>query len=78
MSVTAGVEVGVLARGRIGWILAIIVGVAMSITGGVLGATKGWSWHSAMPGWFTGVGAAFAVVGLIFLIASYATRGQTD
>ena len=78
MSATVGVEVGIFAKGRIAWILAIIFGVAMSVTGGALGATKSWSWNHSMPGWLVGVGAAFAVLGAVFLIASYATKGQSD
>ena len=70
--------VNVFARGRIAWILAIVFGVITGITGAGIGATKGWSWNHAVAGWLVGVGAAFAVVGVIFLILSYVTRGQTD
>lgn len=80
MSTTAnyGVEVGIIAKGRIAWILAIIVGAAMAIVGGALGATKSWAWNHSTPGWLLGVGGAFAVIGVIFLIASYATKGASD
>jgi vacuolar-type H+-ATPase subunit I/STV1 len=73
-----GVGVNVLARGRIAWFLAIFCGVALTITGAAIGAIKSWSWNGSVAGWLVGFGAAFAVVGAIFLIASYATHGRTD
>ena len=74
----SAIGISVVARGRIAWALAIIFGVALSITGGAIGATKSWSWHGSVASWLVGTGAAFAVLGLIFLIASYVSRGQTD
>lgn len=74
----SAIEVSVITRGRIAWILAIIFGVALSGVGGAIGGTKGWSWNGHTAGWLVGTGAAFAVLGAIFLIASYVTRGQSD
>ena len=74
----ARIEVGIIARGRIAWILAIVFGAIVGITGAALGAAKGWSGMHPSPAWLVGVGSAFAVVGLIFLIASYVTKGQSD
>jgi uncharacterized membrane protein len=78
MSATYGVQVNVLARGRIAWILATIFGVVLGITGIAIGAAKGWSWNHGVGGWLVGVGAAFAVLGAIFWIASVVTRGRSD
>jgi hypothetical protein len=75
---STAIGVGVWARGRIAWFLALIVGLAGIIAGVAIGATKTWTWNHGVAGWLVGVGAAFSVVGLIFLIMSYVTHGQTD
>lgn len=76
MAITVGVNVW--ARGRIAWILAMIVGLAGIIAGAAIGAAKSWTWNHGVAGWLIGTGAAFAVVGLIFLVMSYVTHGRTD
>jgi hypothetical protein len=58
---------GFIARGRIAWILAIILGAVLLIVGIVSNNT-----------FLIIVGALFLVFGLIFLIMSLATRGRTD
>ena len=55
------------ARGRIAWILAMILGVILVIVGAV---TAWW--------WLLVVGILFFLFGLIFLILSYVTKGRTD
>lgn len=72
------VEVGLVARGRIAWILAIACGLVAVLSGAAIAAAKSWSWSHSVAGWLVGVGSAFAVVGAIFLIASYATGGRSD
>jgi hypothetical protein len=74
----SAIGIGVLARGRIAWVLAIVFGIALTITGAAIGPAKSWSWSGSAPGWLVGTGAAFAALGLIFLILSYVSRGQTD
>jgi membrane protein implicated in regulation of membrane protease activity len=59
--------VRLIARGRIAWILAIILGVVLLIVGIASNNT-----------FLIVVGAAFLIFGLIFLIMSLATKGQTD
>ncbi len=59
--------VGFIARGRIAWILAIVLGAVLLIVGIGPGNT-----------FLIVVGAAFLVFGLIFLIMSLATKGRTD
>lgn len=76
MSTAIGVRVW--AQGRTAWILALIVGLAGIIAGVAIGAAKSWAWSHGVAGWLVGVGAAFSVVGLIFLIMSYVTHGRTD
>jgi hypothetical protein len=64
---------GIIARGRIAWILALVFGVVLIVAGAIGAANKeGWG------GWLLGIGAAFALFGLIFLILSFVTKGQTD
>jgi vacuolar-type H+-ATPase subunit I/STV1 len=76
MSTAIGARVW--TQGRTAWILALIVGLAGIVVGVAIGAAKTWAWNHGVAGWLVGVGAAFSVVGLIFLILSYATRGQSD
>jgi membrane-bound ClpP family serine protease len=55
------------ARGRIAWILAMILGVILFIVGATTHQT-----------FFLVAGILFFVFGLIFLILSLATKGRTD
>lgn len=75
---STAIGAGVWAQGRTAWVLALIVGLTGIIVGVAIGAAKTWAWNHGVAGWMVGVGAAVAVVGLIFLILSYATRGQSD
>jgi hypothetical protein len=59
--------VGLFARGRIAWVVAIVFGVILLIVG--LAMNLQWLWM---------VGIAFAVVGAIFLIISLVTKGRSD
>jgi hypothetical protein len=59
--------VGVLIRGRIAWIAAIALGMALAIAGGV-------KHENAM----LGAGVGFMAFGLSFLIASIVAQGKTD
>jgi len=68
----------VIIRGRGAWVAGLIFGVLLIIAGIVWGATSSWSASGGLPGWLVGVGAGFAVFSLIFLIMSFASRGQTD
>lgn len=68
----------IIFRGRIAWIAALIFGLILIAIGIGIGVAKGWGWSGGVGGWLVGVGSAFAVFGLIFLIMSYATKGQTD
>ena len=63
------VEVGFLAKGRIAWILAMVVGVVLVIVGAVMHPTS-------VP--MIVAGCLLFAIGLIFLIASYASRGASD
>jgi hypothetical protein len=57
------------AKGRIAWICAMVFGVILVVVGAVL----------SPPNVFLIVtGAAFFVLGLIFLIISLVTKGQSD
>jgi hypothetical protein len=58
---------GIIARGRIAWILAIVLGVALIVVGAVTTSY-----------WAIGTGSGFALFGVIFLILSFVTRGRTD
>lgn len=59
--------VGIFARGRIAWILAMILGVVLIIVGAVIA-----NWALLVAG------IVVFLFGLIFLILSYVTKGQTD
>jgi hypothetical protein len=59
--------VGIFARGRIAWILGLVLGVVLLIVGLVMGET-----------WAIITGSGFGLFGLIFLIISLVTRGQSD
>jgi hypothetical protein len=74
----AGVFVEFIFRGRIAWIVGLIVGLLASGIGLILGLTQGWSRSGGVGGWLLGVGLAIAVLCLIFLIASIATKGRSD
>jgi hypothetical protein len=59
----------IFARGRIAWILSMILGTILVIVGSILSPTN----------FFVIVaGAAFFLFGLVFLILSFVTHGQTD
>jgi hypothetical protein len=68
MAVSAGVSV--LVSGRPGWIAAMVVGIVLIIVGAV-------AFHPANPVVII-AGAAIFVAGLIFLILSFVTGGQSD
>ena len=57
------------ARGRIAWICAMVLGVILVVVGAVL---------NPQNMFLIGTGAAFFVFGLIFLIISLVTKGQSD
>ena len=59
--------VGIMARGRIAWILAMVFGAIGLVLGIVLRQT----------GVAIG-GGGFLALGLLFLILSFVTGGQTD
>jgi membrane-bound ClpP family serine protease len=59
--------VGIFARGRIAWILALILGVILIVVGAF---TAMW--------WLLVVGVLFFLFGLVFLILSFVTHGQSD
>jgi membrane protein implicated in regulation of membrane protease activity len=59
--------IGFFARGRIAWILALIVGVGLIIAGALVPNT-----------FLLIVGVAAAAFGLIFLILSLVSGGATD
>ncbi|MFI7742514.1 hypothetical protein [Kocuria rhizosphaericola] len=59
--------VGVLVRGRAAWIAAVVLGAILLIVGFAIDQT-----------FLVVVGAAFLVIGIIFLILSLLTRGRTD
>lgn len=59
--------VGIIFRGRPAWIAASIFGLILLIIGLVINVS-----------FLTFVGGAFLVLGLIFLIISFATHGQSD
>ena len=56
-------------RGRIAWILAMIVGVVLVIVGAVM--------HPMSVPMII-AGCLFFAIGLVFLIVSYATGGASD
>jgi len=56
-----------VARGRIAWWCAIVLGVVLLVIGLV-----------AKIIFLTVVGILFAAFGIVFLILSYVTRGQSD
>jgi hypothetical protein len=60
---------GIFARGRIAWILAMILGVVLVIVGAVMTPPN--------IGLIVG-GVVVFLLGLIFLIISYVTKGQSD
>ncbi len=57
----------VSARGRIAWILAMILGAILIVIGAATSNT-----------WLLVVGIAFFVFGLVFLILSFVTKGRSD
>lgn len=60
--------VGVMVRGRIAWILAMLLGLGLILGGAFTG-----------PNTFMLVaGAAFFLFGLVMLIISFATGGRSD
>jgi hypothetical protein len=59
--------IGFFARGRIAWICSMVFGAILLVVGLV---TK--------MGLVTGGGGAFLGLGLLFLILSLVTHGQTD
>jgi hypothetical protein len=58
---------GIFARGRIAWILAMILGFVLIVVGAV---TANWA---LLIG-----GIVILLFGLVFLILSYVTKGRTD
>ena len=60
--------VGIIFRGRPAWIAAMIFGVILAIVGLAIG----------MNTWLIVVGGLFFVFGLVMLIISIATKGQSD
>lgn len=74
----AAAGVSVIVRGRAAWIAAIVFGALLALVGIAIGATKGFAWGGSAAGWLIGSGSAFAVLGALFLILSYATHGQSD
>jgi lipopolysaccharide export LptBFGC system permease protein LptF len=61
------VEIIVSFWGRIAWVAAIVVGAILAVVGGVT--------HQSVT---IVAGVGFAVIGLVFLIASILTKGKTD
>lgn len=59
--------VGLIARGRIAWILAAVLGAILLIIGIALGGTV-----------LIVAGIVFLVFGVVFLVMSIATKGKTD
>jgi membrane-bound ClpP family serine protease len=57
----------ITARGRIAWILAMILGAILFIVGA-----------STQQTFFLVAGIAFFVFGLVFLILSLVSKGRTD
>lgn len=60
---------GIFASGRIAWILGMVLGVVLIIVGAVLSPPN--------IGLIVG-GAVCFLLGLLFLILSYVTKGQSD
>jgi hypothetical protein len=58
------------ARGRIAWICSIVLGIILAIVGAA-------AIHPASV-FLIGVGAAFFLFGVVFLIISFATGGAAD
>lgn len=57
-----------IARGRVAWICGIVFGIILAVVGGLMG-----------PNTFIIVtGAAFFLFGLVMLIISLVTKGQSD
>ena len=61
------VEIIVSFWGRIAWVAAMVVGAILAVVGGVK--------HQSV---MIVAGVGFAVIGLVFLIASIVTKGKTD
>ena len=59
---------GIIFTGRAAWIAAMVFGVILAIVGLVIG----------MNTWLIVVGGLFFVFGLVMLIISVATKGQSD
>lgn len=59
--------VGIIARGRIAWVLSAVLGLVLLIIGIVTNATF---WIVA--------GIVFLAFGVIFLVASIVTKGRSD
>jgi len=68
MAASAGVKV--LMSGRPGWIAAMVVGLVLIVVGAV-------AFHPANPVVIV-AGVAVFLLGLIFLILSIVTHGQSD
>lgn len=56
------------ARGRIAWILAMVLGIVLFIVGAVQG----------FQGFFVIAGVGFFLFGTVMLVISLATRGASD
>jgi hypothetical protein len=60
--------IGIIARGRTAWILAMVFGVVLLVVGGV--KSTGVMLYAA--------GIGFLAFGLVLLILSFISKGQTD
>jgi hypothetical protein len=61
------ITMSIFARGRIAWILGMVFGIIVAIVGAVMNNT-----------FLIVVGSGFGLFGLVFLILSLVTHGQTD